>query len=58
MPIASDRRRDWGLAALALTLALSAYAAWAAQPAGPAMGNGAWTRAAVDVVHVRINPGH
>jgi len=22
------------------------------------MGNGAWTRAAVDVVHVRINPDH
>jgi beta-lactamase regulating signal transducer with metallopeptidase domain len=57
LPAASDRRRDWGLAALALTLALAAYAAWAAQPAGPAMGNGAWTRAAVDVVHVHINPG-
>ena len=56
LPVASDRRRDWGLAALALTLALAAYGAWAAQPAGPAMGNGAWTRAAVDVVHVRINP--
>jgi beta-lactamase regulating signal transducer with metallopeptidase domain len=56
LPVASDRRRDWALAALATTLVLAAYAAWAAQPAGPAMGNGAWTRAAVDVVHVRINP--
>jgi beta-lactamase regulating signal transducer with metallopeptidase domain len=56
LPVASDRQRDWGLAALAITLALAAYGAWAAQPAGPAMGNGAWTRAAVDVVHVRINP--
>jgi beta-lactamase regulating signal transducer with metallopeptidase domain len=55
LPAASDRQRDWGLAALALTLALAAYAAWAAQPAGPALGNGAWTRAAVDVVHVHIN---
>jgi len=58
LPVASDRQRDWSLAALALTLALAAYGAWAAQPAGPAMGNGAWTRAAVDVVHVRINPDH
>lgn len=56
LPACSDRQRDWALAALATTLALAAYAAWAAQPAGPAMGNGAWTRAAVDVVHVRINP--
>jgi beta-lactamase regulating signal transducer with metallopeptidase domain len=58
LPVASDRQRDWSLAALALTLAVAAYGAWAAQPAGPAMGNGAWTRAAVDVVHVRINPDH
>lgn len=56
LPVASDRRRDWALAALASTLTLAAYGAWAAQPAGPAMGAGAWTRAAVDVVHVRINP--
>jgi beta-lactamase regulating signal transducer with metallopeptidase domain len=56
LPVASDRRRDWALAALASTLTLAAYGAWAAQPAGPAMGTGAWTRAAVDVVHVRINP--
>jgi len=56
LPVASDRQRDLALAALATTLILAAYAAWAAQPAGPAMGNGAWTRAAVDVVHVRINP--
>lgn len=56
LPVASDRRRDWALAALATSLLFAAYAAWAAQPAGPAVGNGAWTRAAVDVVHVRINP--
>jgi beta-lactamase regulating signal transducer with metallopeptidase domain len=56
LPAATERQRDWALAALAATLALAAYGAWAAQPAGPAMGNGAWTRAAVDVVHVRINP--
>lgn len=56
LPVATERQRDWALAALATTLMLAAYAAWAAQPAGPAMGNGAWTRAAVDVVHVRINP--
>lgn len=56
LPAASDQRRDWALAALALTLAFAAYGAWAAQPAGPAMGDGAWTRAAVDVVHMQINP--
>ena len=56
LPIVSHRRHDWALGALALILALCAYAAWAAQPAGPAMGNGVWSRAAVDVVHVRINP--
>ena len=56
LPVASDRRRDWALAALASSLLLAAYAAWAAQPAGPAVGDSAWTRAAVDVVHVHINP--
>ncbi len=56
LPAASDRRRDWALGMLAGAMMLAAYGAWAAQPAGPAMGNGAWTRAAVDVVHVRIDP--
>jgi len=37
-------------------LALSAYAVWAVQPPGPAMGAGAWSRAAVAVVHMQINP--
>jgi beta-lactamase regulating signal transducer with metallopeptidase domain len=56
LPAVSDGRRDLGLGALAMALALAAYAVWAAQPPGPAMGNGAWTRAAVDVVHMQINP--
>jgi len=56
LPAASERRRDIGLGVLAAALALSAYAVWAVQPPGPAMGAGAWSRAAVAVVHMQINP--
>ena len=55
LPIASELRRDIGLGVLALAMALCAYAVWAAQPPGPAVGNAAWSRAAVDMVQLKLN---
>lgn len=55
LPAVSERRRDIGLGALATALALAAYAVWFAQPPGPAVGTGAWSRAAVDVVQMKLH---
>jgi len=55
LPMPSDRRRDLGLGVLAVAMALAGYAVWFAQPPGPAVGNGAWSRAAVDVVQLKLS---
>lgn len=55
LPAVSDLRRDIGMGALATALLLAAYAVWFAQPPGPAIGAGAWSRAAVDVVQLKLH---